>query len=271
MVFGADTYRLFARLLALSTAESEARDLWVTRMRNLPATVVSTTLQTPLDWPDATVVSGDPADIVGRGAADFDLDLIESRTLDGHIQELTYRPTLHSRQSAHRPHGEPARCPADGAGLSPVSIWTCSLLRDKSQSRRGRIICHHAFNSRFAVAAVLGAVGGIDARAQLSLVVADVFDGNLGLQARDADACSSRFHHVTEPAAVTSVPGPHVDLPTGAHNPYRHLSARCPVGALGGDLQLFGATDSLQLVWRPGDGHDGELLFGPQRGRHSAS
>jgi hypothetical protein len=29
------------------------------------------------------------------GAADFDMELIESRTLDGHIQELIYRPTLH--------------------------------------------------------------------------------------------------------------------------------------------------------------------------------
>jgi hypothetical protein len=30
------------------------------------------------------------------GAADFDLELIESRTLDGNTQELTYRPTLHA-------------------------------------------------------------------------------------------------------------------------------------------------------------------------------
>ncbi|MEV6340730.1 dihydrofolate reductase family protein [Nocardia vinacea] len=30
-----------------------------------------------------------------QGAADFDLELIESRTLDGNIQELIYRPTLH--------------------------------------------------------------------------------------------------------------------------------------------------------------------------------
>ncbi|MEP7113945.1 MAG: dihydrofolate reductase family protein [Ilumatobacteraceae bacterium] len=29
------------------------------------------------------------------GADDFDLDPIESRTLDGHTQELTYQPTLH--------------------------------------------------------------------------------------------------------------------------------------------------------------------------------
>jgi hypothetical protein len=29
------------------------------------------------------------------GAADFDLELVEHRTLDGHTQELIYRPTLH--------------------------------------------------------------------------------------------------------------------------------------------------------------------------------
>ena len=30
-----------------------------------------------------------------QGAADFDLELVENRTLDGHTQELIYRPTLH--------------------------------------------------------------------------------------------------------------------------------------------------------------------------------
>jgi hypothetical protein len=35
------------------------------------------------------------ADPIFQGAADFDLELIESRTLDGNIQELIYRPTLH--------------------------------------------------------------------------------------------------------------------------------------------------------------------------------
>jgi dihydrofolate reductase len=144
MVFGANTYRAFARMLASSTEESEVRDPWVTRMRSLPATVVSTTLEGPLDWPDATVVSGDAVEVVARlkkesevplrsngslslnralmaaglvdyvqltlfpaisgqtgaepifqGAADFDLELVESQTLDGHIQELIYRPTLH--------------------------------------------------------------------------------------------------------------------------------------------------------------------------------
>src|SRR2546430_16545592 len=66
MVFGANTYRAFAGMLASSTAESEVRDPWVTRMWNMPATVVSTTLQGPLDWPDATVVRGDVVDVVAR-------------------------------------------------------------------------------------------------------------------------------------------------------------------------------------------------------------
>jgi dihydrofolate reductase len=144
MVLGANTYRAFARMLASSTEQSEVRDPWVTRMRSLPATVVSTTLEVPLDWPDATVVSGDAVDVVARikeesevplrshgslsmnralmaaglvdrvqvtlfpvitgqtglepifkDAADFDLELLESRTLDGNIQELVYRPALH--------------------------------------------------------------------------------------------------------------------------------------------------------------------------------
>jgi dihydrofolate reductase len=144
MVIGTNTYRLFAQMLAESTEESEVRDPWVTRMRHLPTTVVSSTLDGLLDWPDATVVSGDAVDVVARlkeesevplrshgslsmnralmaaglvdrvqvtlfpvitgqtgddpifrGAADFDLELIESRALDGDIQELIYRPTMH--------------------------------------------------------------------------------------------------------------------------------------------------------------------------------
>jgi dihydrofolate reductase len=145
MVFGANTYRAFAQMLASITDDSEVRDPWVTRMRNLPATVVSSTLDGPLDWPDVTVMSGDAVDVVARlkeesdvplrshgslamnrslmaaglvdrvqvtlfpvitgqtgldpvfqDAADFDLELIDNRTLDGHIQELTYRPALHN-------------------------------------------------------------------------------------------------------------------------------------------------------------------------------
>jgi hypothetical protein len=72
-------------------------------MRELPATVVSSTSPGPLDWPDATVAAVFPVitgnsgeDPLFRGAADFDLELLESHTLDGHTQERTYRPTLHA-------------------------------------------------------------------------------------------------------------------------------------------------------------------------------
>jgi dihydrofolate reductase len=143
MVFGADTYRTNVELLG-SAMETDGLDPWVTRLRELPATVVSTTLQGPLDWPDATLASGDAVDVVARlkeesavplrshgslsmnrslldaglvdvvqvtlfpvicgrtgtdpvfsGAGDFDLELIESRTLDQHVQELLYRPHRH--------------------------------------------------------------------------------------------------------------------------------------------------------------------------------
>lgn len=51
-------------------------------------------------WRTKRAPRGRPQDRAGldpifHGAADFDLELIEHRTLDGHIQELVYQPTLH--------------------------------------------------------------------------------------------------------------------------------------------------------------------------------
>jgi dihydrofolate reductase len=46
-------------------------------------------------FPVITGLTG--ADAIFQGAADFDLELIEGRTLDANIQELIYRPTLHRR------------------------------------------------------------------------------------------------------------------------------------------------------------------------------
>ena len=75
MVLGADTYRLFARFLATEPEDSSVRDPWVTRMVNLPAIVVSSTLQEPLDRANATVVHGNPADVVRRLKEDSDTPL----------------------------------------------------------------------------------------------------------------------------------------------------------------------------------------------------
>ena len=144
LVLGGDTYRLFAHFFAAIDENPEAADPWVSRMLGMPATVVSSTLEEPLAFPNATVAHGDAVDIVARlkqesnlplrshgslslnrallaaglvdrvqvtlfpvitgatggepifaGAGDFDLELIEARTLDGNTQELVYRPTLH--------------------------------------------------------------------------------------------------------------------------------------------------------------------------------
>lgn len=144
MVFGANTYRLFANMVSMD--EEAAEDPWVARMVRIPLTVISRTLQGPLDWPgNATVASGDAIDVVARlkeesdlplrshgslamnralmaaglidrvqvtifpvitgqngsapifaDAADFDLDLLEHRTLDDRTVELIYRPRLHA-------------------------------------------------------------------------------------------------------------------------------------------------------------------------------
>ncbi len=44
-------------------------------------------------FPVITGITGQ--DPIFRGAAEFDLELLESRTLDGRTQELTYAPTVH--------------------------------------------------------------------------------------------------------------------------------------------------------------------------------
>jgi len=141
MVFGATTFRETAQIMSSGT-DPHSLDEWVVRTTRMPATVISSTLQDTLGWPDATIVRGDAVDIVTRlkeasdvplrsqaslslnwalmaaglvdrlqvtifpaisgrtgtspilaGAGDFDLELLESRTLDRHTQELIYRPT----------------------------------------------------------------------------------------------------------------------------------------------------------------------------------
>lgn len=75
MVFGANTFRDFVSMLTSSTEESGVGDPWVTRMRNMSTTVVSSTLREPLDWPNATLVSGDVAEIVTRMKNESDTPL----------------------------------------------------------------------------------------------------------------------------------------------------------------------------------------------------
>jgi dihydrofolate reductase len=141
VLFGATTFRQLAEMLP--TIPADERDAWMDRVLACPATVLSSTLDGPLGWRDATVVDGDAVEVVRRlegesdvpirshgslsvdralmaaglvdlvqvtvfpvisgqtgdepifaGGGDFDLELVESRLLDGRTQELVYRPTL---------------------------------------------------------------------------------------------------------------------------------------------------------------------------------
>ncbi|MEV6281152.1 dihydrofolate reductase family protein [Kribbella sp. NPDC051770] len=142
LVLGATTYRQMSEILG---SDASALDPVNARMLSLPTTVVSTTLDAPLSWPNATLAPGDAVETVTRlkqesdvplrsngslslnrsllaaglvdrlqltifpvitgqtgaepvfaDAPDLDLELLESRTLDGNIQELIYKPTLHT-------------------------------------------------------------------------------------------------------------------------------------------------------------------------------
>ena len=143
LVFGATTFREMAGIWS-SGIDPLLVDEWNTRLRRMPAIVLSSTLDDTLGWPDASIEKGDAAEVVAQlkqesdvplrspggslslnralmaaglvdrlqltlfpvisgrtgaspilaGAADFELELLESRTLDGRTQELVYRPTL---------------------------------------------------------------------------------------------------------------------------------------------------------------------------------
>ena len=116
MVFGADTYREFVR--AAGPGHRGVRgDPLGHRMRSMPTTVVSTTLEGPVDWPDATLVSGDAVDVVARlkeesevplrshGSLSLNRALMAAGLVD--LVQVTLFPVI-SGQTGHGP-GLPGR------------------------------------------------------------------------------------------------------------------------------------------------------------------
>ncbi|MGP5382176.1 dihydrofolate reductase family protein [Glutamicibacter arilaitensis] len=144
MVFGANTFRLFSLFWEEIEANPEVEDAWGVALHDKPATVISTTLEEPLKWPNPTLERADALEVVARlketsdvplrshgslamnhsllaaglvdfiqvtifpvltghsgsapvlgGVDDYDLELVNSKLLDGRIQELTYRPSRH--------------------------------------------------------------------------------------------------------------------------------------------------------------------------------
>ena len=67
LVLGATTFRIYERMMSPQAAgQNGIGDEWVTRLRELPTTVISNTLTAPLNWPDGTLERGDARDVVAR-------------------------------------------------------------------------------------------------------------------------------------------------------------------------------------------------------------
>lgn len=141
MVYGATTFRETA-FWHSDAFDPRLLDEWNRLLVQHPTTVISSTLDDTLGWPDATIERGDAVEIVRRlkeespvplrsqaslslnralldaglvdriqltvfpalsgrsgvspifpGIGDFDLELLESRTLDGRTLEVIYRPS----------------------------------------------------------------------------------------------------------------------------------------------------------------------------------
>lgn len=141
MIYGATTFREVAGIFAAGEDPNNL-DEWNVELRQMPATVLSSTLDDTLGWPNATIENGDAAEVIRHlketsdvplrsqaslslnwsllaadlidrievtvypvitggngtspiyaGLADYDLELLDSRTLDGSTLALTYRPT----------------------------------------------------------------------------------------------------------------------------------------------------------------------------------
>ncbi len=75
MVLGGTTFREFVQMLPAGAVGPDDDDPAPWLMRNLPTTVVSTTVEDGLDWPDATVVRGDAVEVVARLKEESDVPL----------------------------------------------------------------------------------------------------------------------------------------------------------------------------------------------------
>jgi dihydrofolate reductase len=136
MVFGANTYRAFAEMLAASSEGDDVRDRWVDRMRSLPTYDVSSTLSGPVDWPVATVVNGDPVDIVARLKEESDVPLRShgSLTLNRALMaaglvdrvQLTLYPVISGQTGDDPIFAGAADCDLKRSGVGPSTVTSPS-------------------------------------------------------------------------------------------------------------------------------------------------
>ena len=129
MVFGATTMRVNIEMLGPNTEGAGVPDPWVERMRAMPTTVISTTLDGPLDWPDATIERGDAVEVVSRLKEEFDVPLRSHGSLSLNralmaaglvdVVQLTIFPVISGRTGA-----DPVFAGADDFDLELIGART---------------------------------------------------------------------------------------------------------------------------------------------------
>src|SRR2546430_973141 len=98
------------------------------------------------------------------------------------------------------------------------------------------------------MAAVLGAVGGVDRVVDL---IACVRERDVLVDAASADVRLMRRLGGAVPAAAGAAPRADEEVVTDTHDPDRQRPAQRAVAPLGGDLQLLGPADPVELVGGP--------------------
>ena len=149
MVLGANTFRQFVQMLTTSTVESGVRDPWVSQMRALPTTVISSTLKGPEDWPEATIATGDAVDIVARLKEESDVPLRSHGSLSSCATTRRPTSTIYSgrspwscRRSRSPQHASPRR---QGRRHLIGERWphpAVATVRPGSPSRPGAVPAH---------------------------------------------------------------------------------------------------------------------------------
>jgi dihydrofolate reductase len=75
VVLGATTFKMFVSMIGPGSGAGKNLDPVNDRMRSMPTTVISNTLEGPQDWPDATIEHGDAVEIVARLKAESEVPL----------------------------------------------------------------------------------------------------------------------------------------------------------------------------------------------------
>jgi len=68
-----------------------------------------------------------------------------------------------------------------------------------------------------------------------------------------AAGAAGRGAHV--PGVLRAIGRSDVDVVSGSDHPHGHVGPEAAVGPPGGEIQLLGVADAVELVWGPGGGH----------------